>query len=161
MKKSARFAALAALLIAFLAPASLRAQEWTKDQLEVWKEVKTMFENFKNMDLEAAFSGVHEKYLGWNNGNPMPMTKKKWMDNNLPYKDMMSDMTYDIEPARIVIVGDAAVVHYYYSFGYNFKEGEKAKWISSEGKWTEFFVREKGKWMLLGDFTHRMNDDDD
>ena len=120
MKKITKRAAIAAMLFTFLAATSLTAQEWTKDQLEVWNVSQNMWEMWKNKDLEGAFANIHDSYLGWNNESPLPMSKKKWMDEMKPYMDMMSDLTYSNEPARIVVVGEAAVIYYYFSLSLYF-----------------------------------------
>ncbi len=161
MKKFTKIAAIAALLIAFLAATSLTAQEWTKEQLEVWKVSQTLWEKWKANDFEGTFANIHDSYQGWNNENPLPMSKMKWMDEVKPYMDMMSDMTYSTEPARIVVVGDAAVIHYYFSYSFMISKDDKKKWISNKGKWSEFYVKEKGQWMMIGDFTFNDEEDDD
>jgi hypothetical protein len=160
MKKITKIAATAALLIAFLAATSLTAQEWTKDQLEVWTVSQNMWEKWKAKDLEGAFANIHDSYQGWNNETPLPMGKKKWMDQMKPYMDMMSDLTYSNEPARIIVVGDAAVIHYYFSYSFVLSKGDKKKQISNNGKYSEFYARDKGQWMMIGDFTSSMEEDD-
>ena len=161
MKKFTKIAATAALLIAFLAATNLTAQEWTKEQLEVWKVSQTLWEKWQANDFEGTFAYVHDSYQGWNNENPLPMSKKKWMNEVKPYMDMMSEMTYSTEPARIVVVGDAAVIHYYFSYSFVISKDDKKKWISNKGKWSEFYVKEKGQWMMIGDFTFSDEEDDD
>lgn len=153
MKKQIRFSVTAFILIAFLGTSTLVAQEWTKEQKEVWTTVKVFWDNWKAKDLDAAFASVHEKYLGWNDAMPLPTSKKKWHNTMARYKDFTSNFDFDIEPARIIVHGDAAVVHYYYSFSFIYEHDEKKKNISYSGKWTEFFVKEGGKWLLFGDMT--------
>ena len=161
MKNLKKTTAIATLLIAFLGATTLNAQEWTKEQSEVWKETQEMWDKWKANDYEGAFDNVHENYLGWNQESPMPMSKEKWVSSNMEVKDMVTEREFDIEPARIVVVGDAAVVHYYYSYSYVYTKGDKKKWISDKGKWSEFYVKDNGDWMLLGDFTWSSKDDED
>ena len=161
MNKLAKLAAMTAVLIAFLAATSLTAQEWTEDQLEVWKVSQDMWEKWKTKDFDGAFANIHDSYQGWNNESPLPMSKKKWMDQMKPYMEMMSDLTYSNEPARIVVVGDAAVIHYYFSYSFVITQGEKKKQISNKGKYSEFYARDKGQWMMIGDFTLSADEDDD
>jgi len=161
MKKFANHMALAALLVAFLAGTAVTAQEWTKDQLEVWNVSQASWEKWKAKDLDGAFANIHDSYQGWNNEVPLPMSKTKWMGEIKAYLDLMSDLTYSNEPARITVVGDAAVIHYYYSFSFLITKDDNKKWISDKGKYTEFFIKEKGKWMMIGDFTSSMEENDD
>ena len=149
------------MLIAFLSATTLTAQEWTKDQLEVWKVSQAMWEKWKAKDLEGAFANVHESYQGWNNEVPLPMSKAKWMNQTKAYLDMMSDLTYSNDPARITVVGDAAVIHYYYSYSFMITKDDNKKWVTDQGKYTEFYIKEKGAWMLIGDFTSGMEEDED
>lgn len=161
MKKLTKLAAVVALLIGFLVTSSLTAQEWTKEQLEVWNVSQMMWEKWKAKDIEGAYANIHDSYQGWNNEVPLPMSKKKWMNQMKQNLEMMSDLTYSNEPARIVVLGDVAVIHYYYSYGFMMSKDDKKKWISDQGKYTEFFVKDKGQWMMIGDFTSSMVEDDD
>lgn len=145
-------------LSVFMVSFNLNAQEWTKEQKEVWKQVKSMWVNWSASDIDAAFAGVHDNYLGWNNSNPMPVSKAKWVEPMKKRNDKVTDRDFDIEPVRILVVDDAAVVHYYYSMWWVYNNGDKKINGKSSGKWTEFFVRQDGKWMLIGDFTFENTD---
>ncbi|PLX00111.1 MAG: hypothetical protein C0591_01805 [Marinilabiliales bacterium] len=153
MKKLMNYAAIAVTMIAFLGGSTLNAQEWTDDQLEVWNTVENLWQKWKVGDFDNAMSNVHADYLGWNNTSPMPMSKEKWEKGMKEDGEYISDQYYDIEPARILVYKNVAVVHYYYSYSYTYNKGEK-KQISGKGKWTEFLVMEKNLWMLIGDFTY-------
>ena len=131
---------------------STQAQEWTSAQKEVWKVVKTGWEYWKTGDVEASMDIMHENYQGWNADYPLPSSKAKVRE----YYDMMKEffevMYFDISPARITVVDNAAVVHYYFSF-YALYGGEKKMEKEIKGKNAEFYVKEKGKWLFLGDMT--------
>lgn len=160
MKTLINASATTLLIIAFLGLTTLKAQEWTKEQKEVWNEVEKMFTNWKNGDFDASFINVHEKYLGWNDESPLPLSKDLWMESTKDFDKYTTERGFYAEPARIVVVGDAAVVHYYYSFWWVYEKGDKKKKGDTKGKWSEFFIRENGKWMLLGDMTLSEKDDD-
>jgi ketosteroid isomerase-like protein len=66
-------------------------------------------------------------------------------------------MMLDLTPVRIAVVGDAAVAHYYFSF-YGERMGEQE---AISGKNTEFYVKENGKWLLLGDHTSTKVEEED
>jgi hypothetical protein len=76
----------------------------------------------------------------------MPMTTIEWID---------------LQPVRITIADDAAVAHYYFEFAGSYTMGEEKKKFEESGKNTEFYIKEKGKWKLLGDHTFLNDDDDD
>jgi hypothetical protein len=143
---------IAVTIIAFLGGSTLNAQVWTDDQLEVWNAVENLWQKWKEGDFDNAMSNVHEDYLGWNNNTPMPMSKEKWAKGMKEDGEYISDQYYDIEPARILVYRNVAVVHYYFSYSFTYKKGEEIQ-ISNKGKWTDFFVMEKDLWMLIGDFT--------
>lgn len=145
--------AIVILLIAFLGTTTLNAQEWTSDQKTVWNEVEKMWANWKDGNIDEAFANVHEQYLGWNNSAPMPISKGKWVQSEKDFMASVSNQNYDIEPARIVIYKNVAVVHYYFNYSFVLTNGEKKEQHSYSGKWSAFFVLEKSLWLMIGDFT--------
>ena len=159
MKKIMNLSAIMFVLIAFLGISTVNAQEWTKEQNEVWQTVESMWANWKAMDYDAAFANVHENYQGWNNEMPLPTSKEKWMNEMKAYSANVSNPNYSIERARIVVEGDAAVVDYYFNFSFLFKDDDKSKMVNYNGKNVEFYINVKGKWMLLGDFSSSEDDD--
>jgi len=132
---------------------SLQAQEWTIEQKEVWQEVENMFSNWKAGDVDAMFSNVHQDYLGWNEEAPLPMSKDKWQNSMKKYITRLTNLDFNIEPARIIVKGNVAVVHFYYEMSWGLDTREGVKDFSYKGKWSEFYIKENGKWMLLGDMT--------
>jgi hypothetical protein len=153
MKTLMNYTVIITTIMVFLGVSTLNAQEWSKDQMEVWQEVENMWEQWKAGNLDAAFANIHEDYLGWNNTSPLPMSKAKWVDPIKETADMYSDLYYDIEAARILVVKDAAVVHYYFNFSSTYDDGEKKKKIKSQGKWTMFYIKHDGNWVCIGDMT--------
>lgn len=154
MRKLVNYTIVALMCVTFLNVSTLVAQEWSKEQKEVWKTVKEGWKAWSVGDADGAFSGVHDKYLGWNNDDPMPMSKKKWMASYNKYKDNMTVNHYDLSPARILVEGDNAVVYYYFEFHTTYKKGDKEKSKGMEGRNVEFYVKKGGEWMLFGDMTY-------
>lgn len=159
MKKLINITTIALILFAFMGTSTLYAQEWTKEQKEVWQTVEEYWVKWQAKDYEGAFATVHDKYIGWYAEDPLPINKKKWYNSTMKYSEFTSNHSYDIEPARILVYENAAIVHLYYSFSFVYDDGEKKKKAKFSGKWTEFFIKEDGKWLLLGDLT--TGDDDD
>lgn len=145
------------VLCSLLFVSTALAQEWTKDQLELWTSIEASWANWKDGDLDGALAIFHEGYLGWSDEYPMPADKAKVTKMWNMMKDSYEVMFYDLEPVRIVVVGDAAVAHYYFNFYANFMGKEK----SVKGKNSEFYIKKGSKWMLLGDHTTTAEDDDD
>ncbi len=127
------------------------AQEWTKEQTEVWKVVQDTWKGWKTKDVNLVSAAFHDKYQGWSDESPLPMSKAtsiEWFNN---MKDAMNIHQYNIEPARITVLKTAAVVDYYYYFSYSWTMGDKTESDEIKGKIVEFYVNEGGKWLLLGD----------
>ena len=139
----------------FLGIVSARAycQEWTDAQKEVWQVVEDSWTKWKAEDIDGIMTFLHEKYQGWSNESPLPGDKesyKKWLPEEM--KRMKIEF-YEINPARISIAENAAVVDYYFYFEMTYTQGEKKKLQEWYGKNAEFYVKEDGKWLLLGDMT--------
>jgi Domain of unknown function (DUF4440) len=153
MKKASKHITMVITMIAMIGSLTLSAQTYSNEQKAVWQEVENKWKNWKTGDLETAFANIDEEYLAWNDSDPMPTTKEKWVNGMKETLAMRSKVNYNIEPARILVRGNAAVVHYYYSFSFLLKDGKEIHNISDQGKWSEFFIKEKGEWLLIGDFT--------
>ena len=68
-------------------------------------------------------------------------------------KDFATLEYYDIEPARILVYKDVAVVHYYYEQYIIFTKDDEKTEYNYKGKNTEFYIKEGGNWLLIGDMT--------
>jgi len=160
MKKIIKIAAIA--IIAILFAGMVNAQEWTKEQTEVWKVVEDTWKGWKTKDVSLLTAAFHEKYQGWSDDSPLPMGKATAIEWFNSMKDAMNIHYYSIEPARITVLKSAAVVDYYCYFSYSWQEGEKTKSGEVKGKIVEFYVNEGGKWLLLGDMmAHEKTEGDD
>ena len=160
MRKLVSYAMIAFMCVAFLSATTLLGQEWSKDEKEVWKTVEDGWASWSKGDSDGAFGTIHDKYLGWNSEDPIPISKTKWMNNYNKYKEFMKVEHYDLDVARILVEGDNAVVYYYFEFYSVYEKGEYKKEKQMEGRNVEFYVKQGGKWMLLGDMTYFDEDDD-
>jgi Domain of unknown function (DUF4440) len=153
MKKHRNYVAVVITIIALFGSLSVNAQTYSEEEKAVWQVVEDMYTNWEAGDVDAIFSNVHKEYLGWNNSRPMPITYTKWVTSHKDNNDMLTKRDFDIELARILVHDNVAVVHYYYSISYLYNDGDESHKVTSSGKWVEFFIKENGKWMLIGDFT--------
>jgi Domain of unknown function (DUF4440) len=150
--------------IAFIATTTAFTQEWTKAQKEVWQIVEDSWAKWKAGDIQGTLACLHEKYQGWNDQAPLPMTKEMVMQRYQEMKDVFKINYYGLNPARIVITDNAAVVDYYYWYDGTYMQGDKKEPVEDHGQNAEFYVKEDGKWMLIGDMTtikERKNNHDD
>jgi hypothetical protein len=129
------------------------AQEWTKSQKEVWQIVDDSWTKFKAGDIEGSLAYIHDKYQGWNDEIPLPITKEMVRQFSQEYKDIEKINHFTLFPGRIVITENAAVVDYFYWYEATYTTGEKKKTNESKGRNVEFYIKEGGKWLLLGDMT--------
>jgi hypothetical protein len=60
---------------------------------------------------------------------------------------------FSLNPARIVVYEDAAVVDYYFNLSVTYTVGDEKKHETASGRNAEFYVKDSGKWLLLGDMT--------
>ena len=127
------------------------AQDWSKEQNEVWKAVQDMWKAWQDGNATGVAAALHEKYQGWADEDPLPTSKQKLVEWYTSMKDAMKITRYDIEPARITVLKSAAVVDYYYYFSLSWSMGDEKGSKEVKGKVVEFYVLEGGKWFLLGD----------
>ena len=153
MKTLMNYAAMMLTAIFLIAAANVNAQEWTDDQLEVWQVVESAWENWQNGNYDATFESIHEKYMGWNHEDPLPTSKEKWIKTMEMMEGYAKLSYYDLEPARIVVYKNVAVVHYYFSQTMSFTKDGETKEYNFKGKNAEFLVKEKDLWLLIGDMT--------
>jgi len=129
------------------------AQEWTKTQKEVWQVVEDGWMKWTSFDVDGYMAILHEKYQGWSNDSPLPITKDMVKKS---FSDWMSNSQfgyYQINPARITVTENAAVADYYFYFKMTYTAGEAKELQEWYGQNVEFYVKEGGKWLLLGDLT--------
>jgi len=151
MKKLLKCAIVA--FIACIVTTAAFSQEWTKAQKEVWQIVEDSWAKWKAGDIQGSLVCLHEKYQGWNDQSPLPITKEMATQRSMETKDNFKIDYFSLNPARIVITENAAVVDYYYTMEATFTHDDKKEHIESNGQNAEFYVKEGGKWLLLGDMT--------
>jgi hypothetical protein len=157
------FCAFLSIVLLSLSANHLYAQNWTKEQMEVWNVVVNNNELMYKGDFDGYFANVHEDYQGWNNQIPLPLNKTLYKQM-MPSDERVESIKLDYimtNPARIVASGDVAVVHYVYAWSVTITTDKGSDPITQSGKNTEFFVKEDGKWLLIGDMTVIDGDNDD
>lgn len=160
MKNLLKIAAIAAFIV--FAGGRTVAQEWSTDQLAVWKVVQDTWKAWQAGNSTAVAAAFHDKYQGWSDDMPLPTSKQDLMDWYNSMKDAMKVPRYNIQPARITITKNAAVVDYYYSMYITWSMGDEKGSKETKGRVVEFYVNEGGKWLLLGDMmVHQGGEKDD
>jgi hypothetical protein len=151
MKKLFAFTVTATLLL--FMTTSIYAQEWSKEQSNVWKTVEDSWAKWKAGDIDGLATMIHDQYQGWNADIPLPISKKDVISGYKAEMEKEKIEFFSINPARIVVTKNAAVVDYYFQFNILSTVNEKQERSVMSGKNVEFYVQENGKWLLLGDLT--------
>jgi hypothetical protein len=159
MKQLKQLVLLAVLVLA--AATGVYAQEWNKEQTEVWKVVQDTWKGWKSGDAAAVSASLHDKYQGWSDDDPLPIGKASMMEWYNTMKDVMKISYYSIEPARITVLKSAAVVDYYCYFNLSWDLGDDKGSKEVKGKVVEFYAKEGDKWLLLGDMMVHGGEDDE
>jgi ketosteroid isomerase-like protein len=89
---------------------------------------------------------LHESFLGWDNENPAPRDKAstdKWSRYN---DENSTTLMQELSPIGIVVHGNTAVAHYFYSEASENRKGERE---TTHGRYTDVLVRDGGTWRFL------------
>jgi len=141
-------AAIAVIVFIVFASTPLYAQEWSKEQKEVWKNVEAYWELAAKDDIQGFLKYFHDGYSGWNYDSSLPDDKasvRKWAGYYIPRTEVL---LYEIKPAAIAVHDKVAIVHYYFSRVYKDTEGKEK---TTQGRWTDILTKQGDKWILIGD----------
>jgi ketosteroid isomerase-like protein len=123
------------------------AQKWSSEQQEVWKAEENWWELYKNNDVEGIKALIHQDYVGWFWGDYATeghAEALRWASHMIP----KVKITYtNLKPLDILVMGDVAVLHYYYSK----RQSVDGKETVEQGRWTDIWKKEGGKWLLIAD----------
>jgi hypothetical protein len=159
MKNLLKIAAVAVFIM--FSASTAKAQDWSEDQLEVWKVVKDMWKSWQSGNTDGISAVLHAKYQGWSDDSPLPVGKQETLDWYNSMKESVKVPMYNIAPARITVLKNAAVVDYYYEMTVSWAMGADVGTKQMKGKVAEFYVKEGDKWLLLGDMMVHDKEDDD
>lgn len=136
------------LILFTLGATSLYAQQWTDEQLEVWKSVQTYSDLANKGDLEGFLTYYDDSFIGWPYGSDAThskTTRSKWVKYYMP---LSTTLVSTITPEAIWVKDNFAFVHYYYS---NVNKDKEGKISSESGRWTDILMKKDGRWIMIGD----------
>ena len=130
----------------FVLPAAAYAQDAANDAADVILVIEEQWEAEQNGDNEWLDELLLSNFSGWPKESPAPRSKastKRW--------DRLSDEQGDILEhelffQNIVVHGDTAVAHYYYTSAYQDKDDEVDV---SNGRYTDILVRTEDGWKFI------------
>ena len=149
MKKSIIiFIILVVIIIHMSICVPLFAQEWSAEQNEVWKNVETYNELGAKRDVEGFLQYFHDDFSGWYNRDIMPRDKAEVVKRVKYNFQKTKVIFYEINPIAIKIHGNVAIVQYFYS---NITKDSEGKEKRGQGGWTDILMKQKDKWVMIGD----------
>ncbi len=144
------FAMLAMALMVVSSRVSL-GQEWSSDQLAVWKTIDRCMTKWAEKDVVGVMQYFHTQYSGWRDEDGLPIDKASGQ-RNLEYSFPRFDVTFhDVKPVAITVIGEYAVVHYFYTVAGRLDDGRE---VSELGHATSFLVQGgDANWLIVGEQT--------
>jgi ketosteroid isomerase-like protein len=136
------------LLITGFGFSSLKAQEWSAAQKEVWKNVNDYWALMAKGDLNGFYEYFHTDYIGWDNGAALPSNKE---ESKKMFSFFMAGVKipfYEIKPVAIKVYGDFAFADYIYTMFMDMPDGKKK---TEKGNWTDILMKQGNKWVMIGD----------
>ena len=138
-----RYLLTALVLVVVLSVSPVAGQEWSSDQQEVWKAVMSTWD-VENVDWCAA--ACHPNVLAWGEDYPAPRNKDQvsaWLKRD---RETSTTLEAQVTPFGIVVQGDTAVAHYYYTTLSENKEGKRK---TEHGRYTDVLLKEDGQWLYI------------
>lgn len=124
------------------------AAQWTAEQREVWKAVETWWSLYDSNNSLGVKAMIHKNYVGWFWGYYAPegyTEAAKWTRYMIPQNTKI--VYTNLRPMEILVMGDVAVNHYYYAT-HQMVDGKEEV---VQGRWTDVWKKEGGKWLLVAD----------
>ncbi len=155
-RRSAQAAILAGLTVLLATPAL--AQNWSNEQLEVWSVIQAQWQAAMEKDATWPERFLHESFLGWGNENPAPRNKRSTDRWNRYDMENSTTLMQELHPIGIIVQGNTAVAHYFYSTATENREGKRE---TTHGRYTDVLVRDGGTWRFLAWHGGESPDNDD
>ncbi len=146
MFKRRLLAAVIPFVILATAPAPAEGQMWSEEQTQVWTLIVDSWNAIVAKDVAWSDKWVHPNAVVWGGQYPMPRKRasvKKWDGYDF---QSSTTLTHEESPAGIVVQGNTAVAHYYYTLGNESMSGERQV---VQGRCTDVLIREGGRWQFI------------
>lgn len=123
------------------------AENLNKAQHKVWDVVLKSYDDINKKDINWVEKWVTKDAMVWGGSSPMPRSRnetKLWDKFNFADGSTNNVSTYS--PVAIVVHGDTAVAHYYYSNGTTSKSGKQK---ITNGRCTDILVKDRKSWKFV------------
>lgn len=140
-----RTATLLAIATTCFLPTLSSAQQWSKEQQEVWD-----FELSCQQSKAAWIDCFHSDYIGWNDmGLGTPVTKADVSALGAYWWDCHDRLVVHMKPVSITVRGDFAVVLLIYTA--KVRDRDSGEVTTESSAWTDVLVKEGGRWYWFAD----------
>ena len=136
-------------LCLIISAAQVQAETWSPAEKEVLKAIDECNRFFKEENLEAVLATCyHDDYVRFRYGAPSTLNKAD-VRKTTPYDWANTDyLEWWVKPLAIRIVGDVAVIHYYW---YALMKDNEGKQSYTRQRFTDVWVKQDGKWLKIAD----------
>lgn len=145
MKVSKFFGSVAPLALLFGFQGAM-AQQTTDDAADVILAIEEQWQAVQEGESDWIEERLHERFSGWRNDSPAPRSKsstKKW---NRFFTTQGRVVEHELYFQNIVVDGDVAIAHYFYTTANEDKDGEVEV---NNGRYTDVLVRTADGWKFL------------
>ena len=112
--------------------------EMSAEQKMRWEATQEWWELWKNGDKERCKAVIHKDYTFWSSTKMLPESK----DANIDRLFSLNMTSYKLEPVKITISGNLALIMYSWTF--------TCRWGQFSGRSTSFLMKQDGKWYSMG-----------
>ncbi len=143
---------LAIMTIAIFMQSSF-AQEWSKEQKEVWDIIETHWKYYASEDTGNFLKNFHPDFKGFVNWRTLPLNKEnlgkwtEWMNKNVDVS------IYTIEPVAINVFDNVAVAQYYCDISLKIPPGKEER---SSYRYTDVLKKDKNSWLVISAHKEKM-----
>jgi ketosteroid isomerase-like protein len=134
------------LVLLFVFSAGLQGQSWNKTQKTIWSQVESHWMAQAKKDLGAVMAQLHPDFTGWSHDQPVPddrQATEKW----IRYQMAMRETTmHELKPLEIQVVGNTAVVHYYFV---QVSQNPDETHETVRGRFTDVLIRTGEGWKFI------------
>ena len=132
----------------FVLSGQVQAQTWSPAEKEVLQALEDVVRAYQEENLEAVMAFYHDDFVGFRYGAPNTFNKadlRKSLPLNWANQETVEGW---VKPLNIRVAGNAAVIHHYQYTLVRDKDGKETDY---RGRWTEFLVKQGGKWLGIAD----------
>ena len=122
------------------------AQDANDDQADVWAIIEQEWDADEKGDRKWPDRLLTDDFSGWPKNSPAPRDKSSIKMWDRFGEQMGSMVAHELYPLSIVVNGDVAIAHYFYSSA--FKDNDDNVEISN-GRYTDVLIRTEDGWKFI------------